>query len=133
TLSGNGVDDTGTYSFRLLAAPRTDGFAIAYGDTVSVDVPGPGAGDIEEAGATDVYTFEGDAGRTVSFDVLAGDSVFIHWALVAPDGSVLFDTFIGDAAPVPPADGTPTLTLGGNGVDDTGTYSFQLLAVPRTD
>ena len=129
TIGGVDIGDTGTYSFRLFEAPAPDQFDITGGDTVSDGVPDPGAGNIEVVGATDVYAFVGAAGQTAVFDHLAGDDTAIGWRLDAPDGSELFDTFIGDEEVPLPVSGTYTLTVSGLGIDDTGAYSFQLLDV----
>ncbi|MFN2137841.1 MAG: hypothetical protein ACK2UK_17935 [Candidatus Promineifilaceae bacterium] len=125
TLRGNGVDDTGPYSFRLLGVPSSaDVFSISIGDTVSDGVPGPGAGNLEAPGATDVYTFDGAAGDRVEFDWLSGSNVLIGWRLQAPDSAVLFDTFLQDRQEVLPQTGTYTLIVRGNSPDDFGAYSF---------
>jgi hypothetical protein len=129
-VRGANAATTGTYSFRLLLTPPPEQFAIGFGDTVSEGVPAAGAGNVEGPGALDIYTFEAAAGQTAIFDLLDGDNVRLGWRLTAPDGTTLFDTFVGDRQLILPATGTYTLTVGGNGVDDSGTYSFQLLEVP---
>jgi hypothetical protein len=129
-VQGANAATTGTYSFRLLLTPEPEVFAIRFGDTISEGVPAAGAGNVEGPGALDVYTFDATAGQVAIFDRLAGSNVRIGWRLVAPDGTALFDTFIGDRQLALPATGTYTLTVGGNGVDDSGTYSFRLLEVP---
>ena len=126
TLRGNGVDDTGTYSFVVLLAPGSELFAISTGDTVSAGVPGPGAGDLEGPGSTDVYSFAGTTGQGVSFDHLGGSNVALGWRLIAPDGSELFDGFLGDRELVLPGTGPYSLVLRGNGPADSGTYSFRI-------
>lgn len=133
TVAGHSPDDFGLYSFRLLAVPAAEQFALAFGDTVSEDVPAPGAGHLEVPGALDHYTFAGQAGQTAIFDHLSGINVFIGWTLRAPSGIVLFDTFLGDREPLLPETGTYTLTLRGNGIDDVGLYSFRLLEAPALE
>jgi hypothetical protein len=129
-VKGANAATTGTYSFRLLLTPEPEAFAIRFGDTVSEGVPAPGAGNVEGPGALDVYSFDATAGQVAIFDLLAGSNVRLGWRLVAPDGTTLFDTFVGDRQLALPVTGTYTLTVGGNGIDDSGTYSFQLLEVP---
>jgi hypothetical protein len=124
TVHGNGVDDTGAYSFQLLLPPAPQEFAIALGDTVSDGVPGAGAGNIESPGSEDIYTFDAVAGQGVIFDWLSGSNVLIGWRLQAPDGAVLFDTFLQDRQEVLPQTGTYALTVHGNSPDDFGVYSF---------
>ena len=126
TLRGNGVDDTGTYSFVLLVAPGSEVFAISIGDTVSDGIPTTGAGNLEGPGSTDIYSFAGIAGDGVSVEYLGGSNVALGWRLVAPDGSALFDGFLGDRDVVFPASGTYSLVLRGNGPADFGTYSFRI-------
>lgn len=46
---------------------------------------------------------------------------------------VLFDHFVGDRQLVLAASGVYTLTVRGNGVDDSGTYSFRLLEAPPNE
>lgn len=130
TVSGNGIDDFGLYSFRLLAVGTLQVFNISIGDTVSDGVPEPGAGNIEGPGAVDVYHFDGIAGQEVIFDWLSGANVILGWQLDAPDGTILFDSVLADYQEILPQTGTYTLTLSGNGIDDFGLYSFQLLNVP---
>ncbi len=127
TLRGNGVDDTGTYSFVLLLAPGSEVFSISIGDTVSDGVPATGAGHLEGPGSTDVYSFSGLAGQGVSFEHLAGSNVALGWRLVAPDGAELFDGFLGDREVVLPATGSYSLVVRGNGPADAGTYSFRIV------
>jgi hypothetical protein len=131
TVDGNGIDDFGLYSFQLLAVPTApDQFTIGFGNTVSNGVPAAGAGNIEVPGAVDIYTFDALAGQQAIFDWLSGFNVFIGWQLQAPDSTVLFDSVLQDWQVVLPQTGTYTLTVDGNGIDDFGLYSFQLLEVP---
>jgi hypothetical protein len=127
TVRGSNATTTGVYSFRLLLVPAPQEFAISVGDTVSDGVPGAGAGNLEAPGATDVYTFDAETGDEVIFDWLSGSNVLIGWRLEAPDGTVLFDTFLQDQQMVLPQTGMYTLTVRGNTVDDFGVYSFALL------
>ena len=129
-VHGSGIDDTGTYSFRLLDAPAAEEFTIAFGDAVSDGVPGAGAGNLEQPGAVDVFRFDAVAGQVAILDALAGNPAVFHWALTAPDGAVLSDVFFVDQQVTLPQDGTYTVTVSGQQVASTGTYSFQLSAAP---
>ena len=80
----------------------TDTFEIAYGDTVSDGVPGPGAGNIEVAGAVDVYTFEAATGDAVIFDAVSGAAGDFRWRLVEPGGTTVFVNDDGDVSLLPP-------------------------------
>ncbi|MBL8134813.1 MAG: hypothetical protein JNL42_23335, partial [Anaerolineae bacterium] len=130
TLRGNGIVSTGAYSLRLLLVPAPQNFAISIGDSVSDGVPAAGAGNLETAGALDLYTFSGTAGQSVIFDFLSGNAGQIGWRLNAPDGAVLFDTVLGDRQQALTQTGTYTLTLRGNAPASIGVYSFHLLLVP---
>ena len=129
-VRGANAATTGTYSFRLLLAPQPERFAISFGDTVSEGVPAAGAGNVESPGALDIYTFDAAAGQTAILDLLAGNNVRLRWRLNAPDGTALFDRPIGDRQVTLPVTGSYSLTVRGSGIDDSGTYSFQLLEVP---
>lgn len=133
-VSGLSVAGTGTYSFSLLQAAPVQEFDVVIGDTVSDGIPETGAGNLEGPGAVDRYFFDGAAGRTVIFDVLAGSTNDVRWSLVAPDGSTLFDAFYVDQQVVLPETGRYVLVVEGQGVDGFGIYSFALLEVlPRVD
>ncbi|MAU00390.1 MAG: hypothetical protein CL608_24880 [Anaerolineaceae bacterium] len=131
TVDGNNSGVFGMYSFQLLEVPAApQQFTIDIGDVVSNGVPAAGAGNIEVPGAVDVYTFDALTGQEVIFDWLSGVNVFIGWQLQAPDSTVLFDSVLQDWQLILPQTGTYTLTVNGNGIDDFGLYSFQLLEIP---
>ena len=120
TYGFNGA--TGSYSFTIWAT-NDDFFEIELEDLVDVDVPGPGAGTIEDPGDTDVYTFAIDTPTDVFFDVLATTGG-IAWVLEDPDGSSVFNVFLSDVGPLElTIVGEYTLTVYGAN-DNTGTYSF---------
>jgi hypothetical protein len=127
TVDGNNIDSVGVYSFQLLEAAATQHFNISFGDTVADGVPAPGAGNLEAPGAVDIYNFDGAAGQVAIFDWLSGSNVTIGWALQAPGGAVLFDTFLQDRQLILTENGVYTLTVRGLGPDDFGPYSFALL------
>lgn len=108
----------------------TDTFEIAYGDTVSDGVPGPGAGNIEVAGAVDVYTFEATTGDAVIFDAVSGAAGDFRWRLVEPGGTTVFDGIYTDRDPTLDETGTYTLTVTGLNPSSVGAYSFRLLLAP---
>ncbi len=125
---------TGTYGFSLSAVPAHDVFAITTGMLVSDGAPAPGAGNIEQPRAVDEYTFSGTAGELLQFgDPGAVACCSIQWQLLAPDGTGLGGTwFTGSSTTqtfVLAQTGTYTVVVSGN-IDDTGTYSFSLAALP---
>jgi hypothetical protein len=130
TVDSNDGTSVGLYAFQLLETPVPQQFAINIGDTVSDGVPAAGAGNLEAPGAVDNYTFDALVGQEVIFDWLAGVNVLIGWQLQAPDNTVLFDSVLADQQLTLPQTGSYTLTVDGNGIDDFGLYSFQLLEVP---
>jgi hypothetical protein len=83
-------DATGAYSFIVHQLDPPDEFAIAIDEVVADGVPAPGAGNIEEPGAIDLYTLTAGAGDVVCFEELDG-SCNIRWRATLPDGSTLFD------------------------------------------
>jgi hypothetical protein len=129
TVDGNTASNVGEYSFRLLAVPAPQQFAINIGDTISNGVPASGAGNLENPGAVDVYTFDAPAGQDIIFDWLSGTNTLIGWQLQAPDSTALFDSVLQDWQLTLPQTGIYTLTVDGNDIDDFGLYAFQLLEV----
>jgi hypothetical protein len=71
TLTG---DDTVAAAVRAAQVSATpDMFTVDIGDTVAPNLPGPGAGLIEERGARDTYEFAARAGERVMISTLAID------------------------------------------------------------
>ncbi|MFN8439947.1 MAG: Ig-like domain-containing protein [Caldilineaceae bacterium] len=138
SVGNSGVNETGSYSFKVWNVPAPQRFAIAIGDTISNGVPGPGAGAIESPGAFDVYTFTANAGQQVTFDLLSQTGVpFVSWRLVDPSGTTVFNTCFGCGEPgtfTLTASGVYTLSVGNAGDAESGTYSFKLVpVVARSD
>jgi N-acetylglucosamine-6-sulfatase len=80
------VAATGTYSFIVRVAPSAQKFAVAIPATVSHGVPGTGAGTLETAGSTDVYTFTATRGASVVVsDATSGGCVPIDATIVTAD------------------------------------------------
>ncbi len=97
-----------------LAAPAS--FAIVLGQTVTTNVPGPGAGVIESAGGQDVYTFTVPAGKAVYFDELTGYNCDgkLRWQCIGSKGEQVFDEQFGAVGPCDTRDvGMRILTNGG--------------------
>ncbi len=131
TVRGYLYTSVGVYSFRLIGVPAPQYFMISIGDTVSVDAPAAGAGNLESPGALDVYSFNGAAGQDVLFDVLSNSATF-GWRLQAPDSTILFDHLYNDSQLSLPQTGTYILTVYGIETDGTGSYSFSVLPAPAT-
>ena len=125
-------DATGTYSFTVWELAPPDSYVIGYDAPVSDGVPGPGAGNLEEPGATDEYTFTGTMGDRIYFDEQSG-SCSIRWRIMTPGGAELFNDgaiCVTDPALIElPETGTYSVevyTISGS----TGTYGFELITVP---
>ncbi|MBP1468123.1 hypothetical protein EYB53_020590 [Candidatus Chloroploca sp. M-50] len=110
--------------------------AINIGDTVSDGEPQAGAGNIENPGAFDVYTFEAEPDREVIFEVLnkAAGLSQTRWKLVSPTGTEVFNRVMATTQLIAlPEPGTYTLTVGDDTSGGTGTYSFKLVGIPLPD
>ncbi len=117
--------------------PAGDTFNINIGDSVSNGKPGKGAGNIETAGAHDIYLFNAQPGQTIYVQVAPEPKTSdnIRWQLVDSAGTQLFATCLQCSEP-----GDQTLDKGGtyaiivgNDPSDapaTGTYGFKLWDVP---
>ena len=132
-LVGRDTDDIGTYGFQIWDVPDPDVFAISVGDSVSQNVPGQGAGQIETPAVRDIYTFSATAGQSLFFDGPDGFDP-IRWSLTDVDGTELFEDYISDdQGPITmPSTGTYTLTVGRDS-DDTTIYGFTVWDVPAAD
>ncbi|MCA9290490.1 MAG: hypothetical protein KDA25_05145 [Phycisphaerales bacterium] len=134
TASGN-ASSTGTYSLIVWLVNDPDVFEIELDEIVDVDMPGPGAGWIEEAAAIDVYTFEATAGQRIYFDSIAASTCNLRWRAEAPSGAVLFNdlTACVDAGEFDLTEsGTYTVTASGS-TSSTGTYSFVVSRIFEPD
>lgn len=129
----------GTYSFRLRAIPADPVFPIQLGDTISEGVPGAGAGNIEEPGAQDLYTFDATAGQHVFLEAIAAAGTFqgwLYWELRSPSSNLVSGSFL-KAGGHPgrrtlPETGTYTIRVYVNakGISQVGSYSIRLRVVP---
>jgi hypothetical protein len=130
-------DQTGTYSIVITAVPDPDTFAINIGDTIAEGSPSTGAGNIEVPGAFDSYTFAGVAGESIYVDrITYEDTSYIKYSLIDPSGNTLGSKalYASDLATVElPETGTYTLVVGNSSLDQTGTYSIAITAVPDPD
>ncbi len=102
---------TGTYSFTLWNVDPAEQFTLSLEQVVSNGVPGPGAGNIEEPGAKDIYSFVIPTPTDIYAQDLSG-GCSLRWKLTAPSGTTVFD----DAAICITDPGVFSLT-------EVGTYS----------
>ncbi len=117
---------TGTYSFFIWSVEPPDEIAISLDENVSDGFPGEGAGNLEEPGQVDVYTFEVASLADVCFEEITGACNF-NWTCLDPDSNEIFDDSSlclnspGRFQLATP--GTYTLTVFADGAAN-GTYSF---------
>ncbi|MBP1466049.1 Ig-like domain-containing protein [Candidatus Chloroploca sp. M-50] len=122
--------------FFNFAGAEDNRFPISFGDTVSDGVPAEGAGNLENPGAFDIYTFEAEADRQVIFNLLsaAPELSNTRWKLTDPQGATVFDRVLGSTTNIMLRNpGTYRLTVGDDTSGGSGIYSFQLIGVPLPD
>ncbi|HRQ37073.1 MAG TPA: serine/threonine-protein kinase [Chloroflexota bacterium] len=124
---------TGTYAFKTWDVPPPDQFTIQIGDTVSRDIPGPGAGNIESPGVKDEYTFTATAGQEVYFQVVQPpqSSDLLTWRVLDDTGSEIFSTCLQCSDPgIKTLDrgGTYTIMVGNNSGAAIGAYQIRISA-----
>lgn len=126
----------GAYSIRVRSIAADQYFAIQPGDTVTNGVPGAGAGNIEMAGAQDVYTFHATAGQSLSFEAIGKAAAFnnwLHWEVRTPGNALLFGNYFTDGGrKTMPETGTYTIrvSVGTSNPDYLGTYAFRIYTLP---
>jgi len=131
TVSGGG-GAVGVYGFTVWEVNAPDEFTIGLKQPVSNGVPKRGAGNIEEAGSIDRYTFTLRAATAVYFDEISG-ACNQRWQCDGPGGTVFPAEAIcvGDPEIVALLPGDYTITVEGVG-SATGAYSFTLWEVNPT-
>ena len=120
------ADAVGVYSFTVWQINEPEMFSIDIGQAVSDGVPAPGAGNIEEPGAIDIYTLTVEAPTGVFFEEIAG-SCGLAWTVEDPQGNTIFT----DQAMCLNDPGAFSLVVPGNYIitvsgelDADGPYSF---------
>ena len=93
TVFGEG-NATGTYGFTLWEVNPVQSFAISTKLVVSDGVPGPGAGNIEEPGTGDSYTFTLASETTLFVDELGGPCTIAWSCLNSAGGDVCGSWFV---------------------------------------
>ncbi|HET8943698.1 MAG TPA: hypothetical protein VFO59_02870, partial [Dehalococcoidia bacterium] len=124
------------------AIPRAEAvdqnFAYTIGNTVQNGQPAAGAGNIENAGDRDIYTFTAAAGQKVFFEanvvVQAGSTCGPRWVLTHAVEGQIFDLNIcsDPGSRTLTSGGTYTITVG-TGTTATGLYSFRVTDIPAPD
>jgi|GEM_PF-1647902 len=126
-------NNTGTYSFKIWPVPADQNFTINLGDTISNGLPATGAGNIETAGARDIYTFTASPGQIIYFED-RGSSNYrnLRYDVYDSQGNLLFGEWLGGdqevGRQVLARGGTYTLVASGYW-NNTGTYQIKLWPV----
>jgi len=139
-VRNNSAQASVAYSFALLdngtnsvSPSATDRFTIAIGDTVTNAVPGPGAGNLETAGALDIYTFTSGVGQVVFFEDLGSLNNQLRYDVYDSQWNALFGEWLNNSQDIGRRTlnrgGTYYLVASGNNNTATGAYSFKLWPV----
>jgi hypothetical protein len=132
----NNTNHVGTYSIRIRGIAADQYFAIQPGDTVTNNVPGVGAGNIEMPGAQDFYTFNATAGQSLSFEAISRSAAFngwLQWELRSPTGALVFGNYFADGGRrTMPETGLYTIRVwvGANNPSYLGSYAFRIYTLP---
>ena len=132
----NNTNYVGTYSVRIRSVAADQYFAIQPGDTVTNNVPGVGAGNIEMPGAQDFYTFNATAGQSLSFEAISRSAAFnnwLQWEVRSPTGALVFGNYFTDGGRrTMPETGNYTIRVwaGGNNPSYLGNYAFRIYTLP---
>ena len=129
-------EDFGPYQFQLWLVPDPQGpFPIGLGDVIAPGQPGPGAGELESPGASDLYTLDVPQPTTVFIDgqeciELTGP----RWRITTAAGTIVAggDCFTGRTVDLPA--GTLTFqAFQGPRFAAFGPYRYQIWVVPEPD
>lgn len=132
----NATNHIGSYAMRIRSIPADQSFVIQPGDTVTNNIPGVGAGNIEVAGAQDLYTFQATAGQSLSFEAISKAAAFagwLQWEARTPSGALLFGNYFADGGrKTMPETGTYTIRVwvGANNPAYIGNYAFRIYTLP---
>ena len=129
---------TGAYRIKIWELPPPDEFTINLDDRIARDIPGQGAGYIENPGSNDVYTFTADSGQDVYFQVKEPPQTndTINWRVEDDQGNELFNTCLqcGDPGLLTlDRGGTYSVIVGNESGAGTGTYEIRVWSVPSPD
>ncbi|GAB4531559.1 MAG: hypothetical protein OHK0046_52330 [Anaerolineae bacterium] len=134
-------DESGSYTFSMAELPASEVFELNIGDAVLDGSPVNGAGNLEIAGAVDMYTFTPESDQTIFLDFNSSSitdpdgNAVVMWSLSDDSGAILYEEVLGDMAGTLNVTGGVVYTLMVDGNDDeTGTYAFTVWQVeaPQT-
>ena len=129
---------TGAYRIKIWDVPPPDEFTINLDDRIARDIPGKGAGYIENPGWSDIYTFTADSGQDVYFQVKEPPQTndTINWRAEDDQGDEIFNTCLecGDPGLLTlDRGGTYSVIVGNQSGAGTGTYEIRVWSVPPPD
>ena len=129
---------TGEYRIKLWELPPPDEFTINLEDRIARDIPGEGAGHIENPGSNDIYTFTADSGQDVYFQVKERPQTNdeIYWRVEDDQENEVFNTCLqcGDPGLLTLGrSGTYNVIVGNERGAGTGTYELRMWKVPPPD
>jgi len=129
---------TGAYRIKIWELPPPDEFTIDLDERIARDIPGQGAGYIENPGSNDVYTFTVDAGQDVYFQVNEPPQTndTIYWRAEDELGNEMFNTCLqcGDPGLITlERGGTYNIIVGNQIGAGTGVYGIRIWSVPPPD
>jgi hypothetical protein len=134
--SATDPDWFGDYSFRTQGVSQDQIFPYNIGTVVSDGVPAPGAGNLEDPGSQDSYTFSGTAGQTIFFQSISQAPAYqnnLRWQLIAPNGLNVFSSFFSNpqGRTILPVSGEYRIRVftDGNQAAWVGPYSFSTRAI----
>jgi len=129
---------TGAYRIKLWELPPPEEFTINLDERIARDIPGKGAGYIENPGSNDIYTFSADSSQDVYFQVLERPRTNdeIYWRVEDEISNELFNTCLqcGDPGLITlDRGGTYSVIVGNESGAGTGTYEIKVWSVPSPD
>ncbi len=134
SIGGNPDPATGAYAMRVVSVPQPTHFDLgALSGTVRIGPgkPGPGAGEIESPGVSDLYAFTVPAHARVSLHIVDSSPGMsgISLRLFDPDGNTINDSCLGCSDPAAidlQQAGAYVVGIGSNTDPATGTYELEL-------
>lgn len=106
-----------------------DQYSIQVGEVIGNGLPAPGAGHIERPGVKDIYLLTVNPGQIVYLDLISNNiPCCMEWELENGQGDLYFKRPLqeGDVGRIRLEEGGAyTLTVGGGGTNQTGTYQFK--------
>lgn len=127
-------NSTGAYQVKIWEVPDPQEFAVEFGDEITRDVPGPGAGYIETPGVKDIYTFTANPGQVVVLEFSKTPSrALTTWTLLDELDFQVGSSCLqcGNSQPMTlDRGGKYRLVVGSKTDPGVGTYTLKIVAAP---